>query len=74
MSCRVGMAKMRNVPERIYYWQATEGYTNSELLHQGLTYDDATRLEREEAKKRGCLSNSGGGRDYARDWCVYHLS
>ena len=73
MSCRVGMAKWRNLSERILYWQATEGYTKSEILHQGLTYETATRLEREEAQKRGCLSNPGGKRDYALDWCVYHL-
>ena len=67
------MAKADNVDERIAYWKRTEGYTHSRILHSGLSYDGATRLEREEAQRRSCRSNPGGQRDSERDWCVYHL-
>ena len=73
MACRVGMAKAANVQERIAYWKAAEGHTSSRILHQNKTYGQATELERQEAQARGCVYHAGGEKDYARDWCVYHV-
>lgn len=73
MACRVGMAKAENVDKRIAHWKETEGYTHSRRLHKGLSYDDATKREHEEAEKKECVYSAGGQRDEDHDWCVYHL-
>lgn len=71
MSCRVGMSTDPN--ERIEHWMEEEGHTNSEILHFGLTYDEATILESEEAKKRGCRQSPGGKYVEGAYWSVYHV-
>ena len=74
MACRVGMAKAANVHGRIQQWMRQEGHSHWEILHEHMTYDAATNLERHEASVRGCTQEAGGPRDYDSDWCVYIVS
>lgn len=67
------MAKAGNVDKRIALWKAKKGYTHSTRICECLSYDDATRLEREKARRTECDYSAGGRRDEDRDWCVYHL-
>ena len=59
--------------ERIKDWKRVEGCTHGEILQSNLTYDEAARLEKEEAKK-GCRQSGGGPRKAGRVWSVYYLS
>ncbi len=71
MGCRVGMSKYPY--KRIEEWKEEEGHTGGEVLATGLTYDEATQLERDEALKRGCCQSEGGPRDSNSNWAVYHV-
>ena len=67
------MAKKANVQARIDHWKQKEGHTHSRILHEGLTYDQATRKEREEGEAKSCTYKSGGECDSDHDWSVYHV-
>lgn len=71
MACRVGMSTTPYT--RMQYWKEEEGYTDGEILHSNLTYDEATKLEREEAQSRGCKYGEGGERKEGNVWSVYHV-
>ena len=72
MACRVGMS---TTPEgRIAHWKREEGCTAGAVIHRNLTYDEATRLEREEAAARGCRQGEGGARISGPVWSVYYMS
>ena len=71
--CRVGMAKAANVHARISQWMQQEGHTQWRILYTGLTYQGATRKEREAAEYHGCAYGSGGPSDTDYDWCVYQV-
>lgn len=72
MACRVGMS--RDPEERMAYWAEEEGHTHGTILHENLSYEQATHLEKIEADKRGCVSKSGGPKDSNNDWAVYVMS
>lgn len=52
----------------------TEGHDYWEILHTGLTYNQALRFERSEAEARSCHQGDGGPRDDSDDWVVYLVS
>ena len=72
MACRVGMST--DPEERIAYWKREEKCNFGKVLKRNLTYDEATKLEREEAKAKGCRQSDGGPRVSGRVWSVYYLS
>ena len=73
MVCRVGMSTKPQ--QRIDYWKILEGHTYSKILRSNLTYDQAIKLEKEEAARRpGCRQHAGGLKVPGRVWSVYYLS
>ena len=71
MACRIGMST--NPKERIEHWKRVEGHTGGEILHSGLTYDEATVKERDEAQSRRCAHQGGGERKPGAVYSVYHV-
>ena len=71
MACRVGIST--DPDERIDHWKQVEGHTHSEVLYQGLTYEEATYIEKIEADKRECGSSPGGERVGGEVWSIYHV-
>lgn len=71
MACRIGMAT--DPEERIAYWMKKEGHTDSEILADGLTYEEAEEREDEEGRKRHCHYAGGGERVEGPVWSVYHV-
>lgn len=69
MACRVGSST--NPQERIDHWKRVEGYTRSQILASGLTYEQAQVAERREAAARGCTASGGGARVPGAVWFVY---
>lgn len=59
---------------RIKEWKEEEGCTFGTVLKSGLTYDEASELEKKEAKNRRCRQSGGGPRVSGRVWSVYYLS
>lgn len=60
--------------ERIEYWKKQEGCTSGTVLKSGLTYDQASALEQQEAKRLGCRQSGGGPRVSEDGWSVYYMS
>lgn len=71
MGCRVGMSTTPQ--ERIDHWKRKEGHTHGKILHENLTYRQATAKEKEEAEKRNCKYHPGGAENGQRNWSVYYL-
>ena len=74
MSCRVGMST--DPEERISYWMKKEGYTDYQILEEGLTYDEAQTSESFYAELFDCDSGEGGYPSDKRNepvWYVYYL-
>ena len=68
-SCRIGMSTQPS--KRIKHWKRKEGHTKSRVLYSGLTYDEASTLERLSAKRLGCYHHLGGPRISGKVWSVY---
>ena len=71
MACRVGMST--DPQERMAYWCRTEGHTGEQILASGLTYGQASDMERREANRLGCYWHGGGDYIPGPKWSVYHV-
>ena len=70
--CRVGMTT--DLQARRSAWRAQyPNLRNWQILASGLTYDEALRVERLEAERRGCESSGGGPRNNQSNWSVYYF-
>ena len=70
-SCRIGMSTQPS--KRISHWKRKEGHTKSRILYTGLTYDEASTMERLSAKRLGCYHHLGGPRISGKVWSIYLL-
>ena len=67
--CRVGMST--NPHDRIQYWAREEGYTNYSILGEGLTYEEAQKLETQAKATYNCEGSPGGPPLPGNVWSVY---
>ena len=74
MRCRVGMASGQvNLQKRLDLWRS-KGYPYSRILHSGLTYSEAHRMEEAEARRLHCVWRRGGDRVPGQNYYVYQVS
>ena len=71
MACRVGMSTAPR--ERMAHWRLAEGHTGGRVLASGLTYGQASDMEKREARRLGCHWQGGGDYIPGPVWSVYHV-
>ena len=71
ISTRVGVAKQREVGERIEFWKQRDGKVHGKILAGGMTYEEALQRAMKEGIRRKGIVNKGGIPDHSREWVVY---